>query len=35
MRPNSPWKDSIRDSLPAIAKGFLATIAGKIFELLI
>jgi|GEM_PF-5714935 hypothetical protein len=33
MRFKDPLKDSIRDTLPAVARGILAALAGKIFEL--
>ncbi|AGU98888.1 hypothetical protein H336_14805 [Vibrio parahaemolyticus EN9701072] len=33
MRFKDPLKDSIRDTLPVVARGVLAALAGKIFEL--
>ncbi|CAM3795791.1 hypothetical protein VIVU109783_03980 [Vibrio vulnificus] len=34
MRFKDPLKDSVRDSLPVLARGILAALAGKICELL-
>ncbi|ARP01508.1 hypothetical protein K08M3_46960 [Vibrio alginolyticus] len=33
MRFKDPLKDSIRDTLPVVARGVLSALAGKIFEL--